>query len=688
MSGGSRIASTKPMPNAPLQLKPLPKLNRLTRVIAVCGLLIVLALQLRHVARATSTTWDEAHHLFDGYTIWKLDDYRLNPEVPPLVKMTAAIPLLHMPLAVPPNQGRPVPEEAFLDARTFVFGNGGDRVLFPARMACMFFTLALALLLYLVAAEMFGASAGLFALALFVFDPNFLAHGALVTTDAGSACCFLAAIYAFYRFCKKRSWQRLLLAGIAAGLLLAAKFTGIFLLPMLLLVVLLEWALTRRARVLWQRLAAVAAIGFIAWVVLWSFYGFRYKAAPDGRELNPTLNAYLAKMYDQRAAHTLGVIAHYRVLPEAYIWGLENTKNTEFEDNSYFWGRVYRHGNRAYFPAAFLIKSTLPFLLLLCLSIFAWRDGLNDKPRELGFLLIPVIVYFAISMTSDMDIGMRHLLPIYPFLYVLIAGASFALVIRSRRWLIPLAALLCWQVVTSYRVAPAYMAYGNEAWGGPSQVHRYLSDANTDWGQQLKAVKTYLDEHRITNCWFVYFADGATQPSDYGISCKRLPTTVSLWWLDLPMQVPPVIDGTVLISDSDLEGIEFGDGSLNPYDSFRTLQPTTDIQHGVYVYDGRFPVPLASALVEAHEAQKLVSAGKLQEAIEKAGEAAQLAPDSARVQAAFGDVLLANGNSAEALAHYNIALKNAQTIRPDLQAEFAATLRSKISQLKTPPAQP
>jgi 4-amino-4-deoxy-L-arabinose transferase-like glycosyltransferase len=664
------------MPDVPFQL------NRLTRAICVSALLCVLAFQLMHVARATSATWDEAHHLFDGYTIWKFHDYSLNPEVPPLVKLTAASPLLPMHLDVPANQGRSVPMEAFLDGRAFVFGNGGDRVLFPARMACVVFMLGLALLVYAAGAEMFSPVAGLFALALIVFDPNFLAHSALVTTDVGSSFFFLAAVYAFYRYCKKPGWPRLLLTGVIAGLLLAAKFTGIFLLPMLLLCVLLEWALTRRTQILWQRLAAVLAIGLIAWIVLWSFYGFRYKAAPEGRDLNPTLTAYLATMYDQRAAQSLEIVARYRILPEAYIWGLENTKNTEFEDNSYFWGRVYRHGNRAYFPVAFLIKSTLPFLILLCLSPLAWKWGLRKKLRELSFLLIPVAVYLAISINSDMDIGLRHLLPVYAFLYVLIAGTALTLTDRNPRWRIAFAVLLCWQVVTSYRVAPAYMAYGNEAWGGPSQVHRYLSDANTDWAQQLKAIKTYLDERHISNCWFVYFADGAVQPSDYGIPCKRLPTTVTLWWLDLPMQVPPVIDGTVLISDSDRTGIEFGDGALNPYDSFLRIKPNATIQHGVYVYTGQFPVPLAAALVEAHEAQKLISAGSMSAALQKANDAAKLAPESAHVQSILGDALVASSNPIDGLEHYRLALHAAQTIRPDLQAGIAADLNQKIDKLK------
>jgi hypothetical protein len=657
------------------------------RGVCVGALLCLLALQLVHVADATSASWDEAHHLFDGYTIWKFHDYRLNPEVPPFIKLTAALPLLHRQLKVPPDLGRPNQTEAFLDGKAFVWGNGGDRVLFPARMMCMGFTLALGLLIYLWAEEMFGFVAGVFALAMFVFDPNMLANGAMVTTDVGAAFCFVAAMYSFYRYCRKPGWVRLVVAGVALGLGLSAKYTGIFLLPMLALVVVLEGVIAHDWRVLWRRAGALALVGLMAWVVVWSFYGFRYKAAPDGLDINPPLAKYLTQMYDQRDARMLRVLAKVRVLPEGYIWGLENTKQTEFEDTSYFWGKVYPHGNWEYFPVALLIKSTLAFLILVCLVPLAWKWGLGGRARELGFLLIPVGVYLAISMSSDMDIGARHLLPVWAFLYVLIGGVAIVLLDRDVRWAWALAGLLCWQVVTSVRVSPAYMAYGNEAWGGPAKVDRYLGDANTDWGQQLKAVKAYLDKNHITNCWFAYFPDGSVDPSDYGINCKRLPTTDTLWWLDMPMSTPPVIRGTVLISAGDLEGIEFGDGKLNPYEQFRTMKPTAVIQHSVYVYDGTFAIPLAAALWEAHEASKLADAGqgdaaKLDAAVAEAEDAARLAPGSGQVQDTLGDVLAADGKKAEALARYKTALQIEETVRPDLQVEDATEIKKKIAKLE------
>jgi len=645
----------------------------------VAGLLVVMALQLAHVARSTSATWDEPHHLYDGYTVWTRHDYRLNPEVPPLVKMTAALPLLWRGLTVPPDHGWSVPREAFRDGRDFVFGNGVNRTLLPGRLACMGFTLVLGLLLYCMAAEMFGYGAGLFALALFAFDPNFLAHGALVTTDAGSACLFVAALYAFYRYSKRPTWARLLLAGVAAGLLLAAKFTGVFVFPMLLALVLVEWAAVRSAKVLRERVVAFVVVMLLAWVVLWGFYGFRYKAGVNGGDINPSLSAYLERMYDKADAPRLAVLARHHVLPEAYLWGLENTKQTEFEDTSYLWGKVYRHGNWWYFPVAMAVKSTLPFLVLVLMGLglvvvlpmSQKRDPSTGSGQAMGYpvlwLLVPVGIYFAVAMRSDFDIGVRHLLPVYALLYVVIGGVVVALVRRDARWMYALGVLLLWQVVTSARVAPAYMAYGNEAWGGPDAVHKYLSDANTDWGQQLIAVKKYLDAHPAKECWFAYFPDGAIEPQDYGVNCKRLPTTSTVWWLDLPEAVPPVITGTVFVSDGDLEGIEFGDGALNPYEVFRERRPDAVIEHGVDVYEGSFAVPLASALVTAHDAANRLSVGDKDGALVLAQQAAQLAPESAPVEIQLGDVLVALGRFDDARAAYMAALRSARETRPDLQ---------------------
>jgi hypothetical protein len=190
-----------------------------------------------------------------------------------------------------------------------------------------------------------------------------------------------------------------------------------------------------------------------------------------------------------------------------------------------------------------------------------------------------------------------------------------------------------------------------------------------DWGQQLKTVKQYLDERHDPDCWFAYFPDGAVQPQDYGIHCHRLPTPSGLWWFALPMKVPAQINGTVLISESDLEGVESGDGELNPYAAFRNLKPVAILQDGVYVYQGSFAVPLASAWVDVRQSAELARKGELQQALLLAQRAVALAPHSARTQLQLADVLTAETQWSLAKKHYQLAQENLLYHRPDLEQE-------------------
>ena len=653
------------MPCNALATDPSSRLRRS----AVALLLLTLLVQLVHVARVTSANWDECHHLYDGYNIWTHHDYRLNAEVPPLVKLAAAAPLLAMHIGPLPPQDKSQALNAFQGGRVFVFGNGGDRVLFPARMGCAVFSLLLAALVYAAGRRLFGTWAGLAALALFVFDPLVLAHGTLVSTDVASALFLFGSVIAFYAYVQRPTWLRFGLAGVVVGLALVAKFTGILAVPMLLLLCVAEGLRLRSGRVLGRRLAACAGMFAIGFVVLWSFYGFRYAAAPNGLQLSPATAPYLAGMPSPRQGGELAWVARHHLLPEAYIWGLANTKYTEAEYTSYFFGRVYRHGPWQYFPVAFLVKSTLPLLLLLVVSAWLWRRSSTTRAQKAAFLLVPVAVYFAVVVLSHFDIGARHLMPVYPFLYV-VAGAAVALLLRTGPSGVAAAAvLLGWQAVTSLHVSPAYMAYGNEAWGGPLHVRRVLSDANVDWGQQLKGVKQYLDANHITNCWFAYFPDGAVLPSDYGIACKRLPTPSGLWWMDLPMDVPPVIDGTVLLSESVLDGVESGDGPLNPYAAFQTRKPVAIVQDGVYVYQGRFEVPLASALVDLRRSEQLTAPGEAHEALALAQRAVALAPNQAQTQLQLADLLAAREDWYRAEEHYNAATRWLLANRPELESE-------------------
>ena len=206
----------------------------------VVGLLMILGLQLALSVRRESQTWDEGNHIFAGYMSWTHADFGLNPEHPPMLKLLATAPLLSLPLKAPELQDRYFKEEAFLGGKDFLYQNDADMILFRTRMAAATLTLLLALLVFLATKEMFGTGAAFIALALLAFEPNLLAHGALVTTDAAFSCFMFATIYAFYRYVKAPSVWRMVIVGVSAGLTLAVKHTGILVFPMLFLLAICE----------------------------------------------------------------------------------------------------------------------------------------------------------------------------------------------------------------------------------------------------------------------------------------------------------------------------------------------------------------------------------------------------------------------------------------------------------------
>lgn len=658
--------------------------------VAVGALLTVLFLQLVFSVRRNSITWDEDDHIYAGYMMWKHADFGLNPEHPPLVKLVAAIPLLNMSLKMPALQDRSFKQEAFLGGKDFFFKNDANSMLFRARMAASLFTLLLALLVFLATKEMFGTGAAFIALGLLVFDPNLLAHGAVVGTDAGLSCFLFASVYAFYRYVKAPSAKRLVMVGLAAGLALACKHTGILVFPILLLLAIFEllWGgdtstspkqsrLSHLKRA-WRLVVALVVISAMAVTILWAAYGFRYAARGEGRQLNPPLAEYVQNLSRPREVRLLQAVARFHLLPESYIYGLADVRIMSDFYTSFLLGTIYPHGVWFYFPVAFSIKSSLSFLILLALAIYTIAAGRFTAWREIAFLTIPPIFYLIIAMSSGMNIGVRHILPLYLFLSVLIGGAAWTLIQKNRRWAFVIAALLIFQAMSTVRSYPAYLAYSNELWGGPAQTYKLLSDSNSDWGQQLKDVKRYLDRHSIKDCWFIYFAEGVVDASYYGIPCKPLPTADSLW-VNEPIDAPPVIDGPVLVSAGDLSGFEFGPGPLNPYEQFKTLRPKAVIDYGVFVYEGHFEIPFAASISHAQKAQSLLDAHLLPEALAEAHAAEELAPNAVKPHALLGDIFLAMGHSEDAHAAYQKALILAQTVEPDFQVSWVGDLKKKVA---------
>ncbi len=647
--------------------------------LGVIALLSVLFLQLALSANANSITWDEDDHIFAGYMMWKTADYGLNPEHPPLVKLVATLPILRLPLVVPKLQNRSFKYEAYLDGKDLLFKNDANQILLRVRLAASFFTLLLALLVFLAAQEMFSTAAGFFALALLAFDVNLLAHGATVTTDVGITCFMFATVYAFYRYTKAPSIPRLLLTGLAFGLALAAKHTGVLVFPILVLLAICELVIRPRAsdkegrvesrgRQALRLAGSIVAISILGVGILWAFYGFRYAARPDGLQLNPALSETIGQLSRPHEAAVVKACARFHLLPESYLMGLADVRNMSDFYQSYVLGKIYAHGQWFYFPLAFLIKSTSAFLFLFAIAIFAIATGRLRRWREILYMTVPASFYLFVAMISRMNIGVRHILCLYAFFAVLIGGALWALIQRHRAWIYVVVVLLAYQAVTAIRMYPAYMAYANEFWGGPTQTWKLLSDSNVDWAQQLKATKRYIDEHHIQDCWIIYFAEPVVDIRYYGIPCRTLPTMDSAW-IGEDIDTPPEIDGTLFFSAGDLSGFEFGPGKMNPYADFKKIKPVASIDYGIYVFQGYFAIPRASAMSHTQRVPKLIEAKQLDQALVEAQQAVTLAPDSAQAQMALGDALAALNRKDGARAAYARTVELAESVEPDFSRE-------------------
>lgn len=652
--------------------------------VAVLVLLILQTAQMLFVVHRESLTFDEGDHMFAGYMMWKTGDFGLNPEHPPLVKLLATVPLLGQNLWIPPLQGRYFKAEAYLTGRDWLAHNDGasQRLVFRMRMASALLAIALSLVVFFAARAWFGATAGLLALVLAAFDPNLLGHSALVTTDIGVTLFFLASIFAFYRYVQRPNWSRLVVAGVVVGLLLATKHSGILLAPMLVL--LIGWEIftaerSTRRRVAARLCGAFAAIVVMGVVVLWAFYGFRYAARPSGIAFSVSLQDYV-KPLSPFSAKAVLAIAHLHLLPESYLVGLVDVKRMSDFYPTFLLGKQLAHGVWWYFPVVILIKTTLGMIALVILALFAMLTGRLHKGRELAFILIPWIVYLGVAMASGMNIGARHLLPIYALAAIFAAGGAIALSRNNRRWMGICGVLVAAHIFSALSVFPNYIAYANEAWGGPKNVHNLLSDANVDWAQQLYQVKAWQDRHPGEECWFAYFAYPEIDPAVYGIRCHHLPN-IDMFWLGGTEAVPPSIHGNVLISAGDLSGCEWPSGKLSPYGAFQSRKPDEMIDYGVFVYRGDFDMRQAAAMSRGFNTYVLMSKGKMPEALMLAREAAAIDPNEIISQTALGDVAAAVGQKDEARHAWQNALASARQLEPEAQKGYVPDLEAKLGAL-------
>jgi hypothetical protein len=657
---------------------------------AALVLLLTMAVEVGFSTRQQSPSWDEGDHIYAGYMNWINGEYTLNPEHPPLVKLVATLPLVPLELKTAPRQGRYFKDEAYFGGRELIFRNdpkyGGkysaDTLLLRVHLAAMTFGIVLAAILFLAGKEMFGATAGLITMALYVFDPSVIANAPFVTTDTGAACGFFATVYLFYRFAKQMNWKRAVACGLVLGLALASKHSTIVLFPLLTILAAGElagrWKTAGKLPLVDVRKTAIGLgiIGAVALFVLWGIYSFRFHMHPNGVAMAP-LDVEVRPLAAPMRWFIL-FCAHYQLLPESYLFGLVDVQGVGESWPTYFMGKIYAHGIWYYFPVVLAVKWTVATLVLLALGIWVFASGKIRQTREIFFLAFPAVFYLAIAMAGPLNMGERHILPIYPFVFALLGAAAAWLMKQSRPWVYVVIILLGAHAVESLRSFPNYIPFGNALWGGPANTHKYFSDAAVDWAQQLKWTKQWLDDHNVKECSFAYFAAPFLLPSDYDIPCKLLPTFDTGYIQEI--QVPPVVKGPILISYGDLGGYEFGTWVRNPYEMFNRRKPDAVIMDSIAVYYGDFAIPDAQAMAYTRRATRSLRADPAA-ALSAARTAVSLVPNGFDANRALGDALAANGDWAGAKAAYEVVMSRLPEMEPSSQQRWRPILERRMAEL-------
>ncbi|MFN2493605.1 MAG: ArnT family glycosyltransferase [Pyrinomonadaceae bacterium] len=552
-------------------------------------LLTAMCLQMLSVIARKSVTVDEIILIPAAYYHLVTEDVDLVREHPPLCKLLAGMPLLF----IQPNEAARSPTDPPLSRidlewkyeMEFWQNNRAraDTISFWARVPMIVLTFALGLLIFVFSRDVFGSRAALLAVALFTLEPTVLAHGRVVQTDIPATFGFLFTALALHRYLHARTWKLAISVGAAAGVAMLAKFSMIIVGPILCVVFLvLLWREPRRRGILVGQ-AIAAALVLI--VVINAAYFFHDSAFTE-------TDVQWIRTYFP--ASSVAVLTSIRVLkfllPTDFLMGVYWQLNHSIEGHpASLLGMYSRTGWWYYYPVAFALKTTIPFLLV-SLSSLAWGLYRFIWKRELPLLvlLIPFLLYTALMMMSRIDIGIRYYLPAYAFLFILSGGLLDSLLRKRFQNLTRFASAsvvviaFAWISFEALRAYPNHIPYMNQL--ASSRPHWwYLSDSNVEWGDDIKELGAYLRSRGEKRVRAMALGDFSTLGL-YGVEHE--------WALTPPQGPTPryMALGASFLNGSTVPSYEI-DGKrvseeqrVNTLDSFRHRTPEAVIGNSIYLY--------------------------------------------------------------------------------------------------------
>ena len=544
----------------------------------VAALLLLFFFQGCSIALNKSNTWDETGHILAGYVYLEEDFDGIEPIYHPILgRAIMALPLVlfydltfdKSVQSIELNSWR-----FFSYSNEFLFENNADgrRLLFSARIPMVILGTILGIFVFLWSRLLWGEQGGLLSLFLYSLSPNLLAHSSLATTDfPGTAFIFITS-YFLYRLASERlGVKRVVLCGILLGCVLTSKHTAILITPLLLLAFILN---TIRED-LRRSILFYLLLFFVAYVTIWGVYGFRYQSTYEfytpliwmkfqGSALEPVVTA----------------IRNLKLLPETYLYSLTAAlSGSGTKRSAFLMGMHSITGWWYYFPVAFLIKTPLTTLVFFFISIvLAIKKRAELSLSRHLFVLLPILIFFIVMSTQSINIGIRHILPVFPFVIAMAGSvACFATGGGKRKMPLVFIAALVFHAYSVLSVHPSQLAYFNELVGGPKYGYKYLVDSNLDWGQDLPGLKQYMDENDIESVKLAYF--GLSNPEYYGIKYEYLPSYINT--SKSPRVQLKDHRGYYAISATLLQGVYL---PADFYSKFRDREPVARIGYSIFVY--------------------------------------------------------------------------------------------------------
>lgn len=533
------------------------------KIFVILLLLVFSALVLSAALRTSGTCDEIAHHIPVGYVLLTKWDFKMDTSQPPLARYIIAVPLkLFMHINMPEDKNKWRIEDRSIFGRDFFYKYNTDskKILFLCRIPVMIIGALCGLLLFVWVASLYGERAGLLSLFLYCFSPSILAHSGLATTDIIATFFIFLSVYSFWLFLNKSSFTRSFFTAACLGLAQLAKYNAILLYPIFLVLMVFESQKTGKSKITGILTKFIIAV-VLSLVVVWAGYGFDFQPIlKDAMRVNDKVEMARKIMPFLSDAKLHDILFRIPIPLGSHILGISGVFRHSYEGHrTFFLGKWSGEGNIFYFLVAFMIKNPIPMLILFIIGFFiVIKKGVGRAERV---VLITLAAYFIASSLGKLQIGIRHILPLYPLCFM-IAGRTAELL--NRKFLnLAVAILIAWHIFLTLIAWPNYIGYFNEIIGGSRNGYKYLRDSNIDWGQDLPALSDYMKKNNINEVVLEYF--GQSDPAVYGIRYKKLQ----------PEELVKPKDKTYAISAQNLESARWA----------RDYKQTAIVGSSIFIYD-------------------------------------------------------------------------------------------------------